>query len=391
MNERQIRLILTLSAMALATRFGFWTARSADAGTLVSPIRYEDSEAPDRSGANWGSSARAMTIIPSSEFDDVPVGGMFLHEINLRPDGDTSVGAQLGFEDYTLLLSVTSVQPEHISRTFDENVVEDPVIVFQDEWLVTASNPKPPGGATRPFDYRARFQTPFFYDPAQGNLLVDWLFDGTITVEGAFDLDLGGGTDGNQATIFANDVEDSRGGDPFSVPTQVTYSILGDFDFDDQLTDEDVDLLSAMIRNNNHDLIFDLNMDGKTDRNDHARWVHDIKQTWFGDQNLDGEFNSGDLVGVFEAGHYEDGIPANSGWSDGDWNGDGEFDTSDLVAAFSDGGYELGPRPAMNAIPEPSGLVMMMTALALLTVSSTRRARFPGFGAARAQSACVAR
>jgi hypothetical protein len=58
-----------------------------------------------------------------------------------------------------------------------------------------------------------------------------------------------------------------------------------------------------------------------------------------GDANRDGVFNSSDLVVVFKAGEYEDGIAGNSTWEEGDWSGDGEFDTADLVLAFTDGRY----------------------------------------------------
>ncbi|MCA9172596.1 MAG: hypothetical protein KDB23_33255, partial [Planctomycetales bacterium] len=82
--------------------------------------------------------------------------------------------------------------------------------------------------------------------------------------------------------------------------------------------------------------------------------------TYFGDANLDGEFNSADLINVFQAGQYEDAFSANSTWSTGDWNGDGEFTTSDFVVAFQDGGYEKGPRHAVSAVPEPSGLMTLL-------------------------------
>ena len=58
-----------------------------------------------------------------------------------------------------------------------------------------------------------------------------------------------------------------------------------------------------------------------------------------GDSNLDGRFDSSDLVQVFQVGEYEDGVLLNSNWSDGDWTGDGEFDTTDLVFAFQAGTY----------------------------------------------------
>jgi hypothetical protein len=60
-----------------------------------------------------------------------------------------------------------------------------------------------------------------------------------------------------------------------------------------------------------------------------------------GDANLDGQFNSQDLVTVFQAGEYEDETSGNSTWSEGDWTCDGDFNTGDLVAAFQAGNYEL--------------------------------------------------
>jgi hypothetical protein len=78
-----------------------------------------------------------------------------------------------------------------------------------------------------------------------------------------------------------------------------------------------------------------------------------------GDANIDGVFDSGDLVQVFQVGQYEDGIAGNSSWSDGDWNNDLEFDTNDLVVAFQDGHYQIGNAPA-SAVPEPTPLGLLL-------------------------------
>jgi hypothetical protein len=59
-----------------------------------------------------------------------------------------------------------------------------------------------------------------------------------------------------------------------------------------------------------------------------------------GDVNSDGKFDSSDLVRLFQAGHYEDGIERNSTWTEGDFNGDQEFDTRDLVQLFQEGRYD---------------------------------------------------
>ena len=51
-------------------------------------------------------------------------------------------------------------------------------------------------------------------------------------------------------------------------------------------------------------------------------------------------------------------------WGEGDWNADLAFDSSDFVAAFVGGGYELGLRSdALNSVPEPSGVLLVLLGL----------------------------
>ena len=57
-----------------------------------------------------------------------------------------------------------------------------------------------------------------------------------------------------------------------------------------------------------------------------------------GDVNLDGVFDSGDLVSIFKAATYEDFIKFAS-YSTGDFNCDRVFDSNDLVAVFEAGTY----------------------------------------------------
>jgi hypothetical protein len=149
-------------------------------------------------------------------------------------------------------------------------------------------------------------------------------------------------------------------------------AIRGDFDEDGSLDSDDVDLLSTAIRESSLDPAFDVSGDQTVNESDLSFWVTELANTYFGDSNLDGEFNSSDLVTVFEAGEYEDAIQGNSGWAEGDWNGDGDFTTADLVAAFEDGGYEQGPRAAVNAVPEPTGIVPLLFGV-LACFARTRR------------------
>ena len=92
-----------------------------------------------------------------------------------------------------------------------------------------------------------------------------------------------------------------------------------------------------------------------------------------GDANLDGVFNSNDLVTVFQVGKYEQEVFA--GWTDGDWNRDRRFRSDDFVAAFQEGGYEYEPERETPAVPEPSTRQLLMLAVLLLLTSSDRRGR----------------
>ncbi len=139
--------------------------------------------------------------------------------------------------------------------------------------------------------------------------------------------------------------------------------IRADINDDGILNVVDVDLMLLIIRRNGTDAVADLSIDGKVDQTDLSLWIHDHRKTYFGDANLDGQFNSQDLTLVFQAGEYEDFVEDNSGWAEGDWNADGEFTSSDLVVAFQDGGYEAGPRHAVNAVPEPAGLALTIPGL----------------------------
>jgi hypothetical protein len=166
------------------------------------------------------------------------------------------------------------------------------------------------------------------------------------------------------------------GADDFTLAVPIGFlpsDTTGDFDGDARLTAVDIDLLATQVRSGQYEGKYDLDLDGVLDGKDQARWVHVEAQTSFGDANLDGEFNSGDLVTVFQAGEYEDAVEDNSGWADGDWDGDGDFTSGDLVLAFKDGGYEQGPQDDVNAVPEPSSFAMLMAAL--ISVAGVSRSR----------------
>ena len=206
------------------------------------------------------------------------------------------------------------------------------------------------------------------------NHTIDLLYDGNIQIICPLNWDPVIGAEGTVGPLPAGDWVLS---DPHNNTIRFTVipETTGGFDGDGLLTVTDIDMLTAAVIAATNDPFYDLNKDTFVDQNDRRIWVSDLRQTFFGDANLDSEFNSRDLVEVFEAGEYEDGIAMNSGWSEGDWDGKAEFDTSDLVVAFMDGGYEQGPRRALAAVPEPRTFLMLVVCLFGLAIRERRAKR----------------
>ncbi len=119
----------------------------------------------------------------------------------------------------------------------------------------------------------------------------------------------------------------------------------------------------------------DLDGDFDVDLDDRRIWVTEVQQTQFGDANLDGVFNSKDLIQVFQAGEYEDRLPDNSTWATGDWNADWEFNSRDMVLAFQEGDFQRAARAPL--VPEPSTSTLVVLALGIVALQRRTRTAMP--------------
>lgn len=214
------------------------------------------------------------------------------------------------------------------------------------------------------------YQIAFTWQREDGQVAVQLFVDGELQGEASgtwidpgSTFFIGGGDGGNDygAGIF----DEFMIYDTALTPGELLYlsnarNVLGDFNGNGVLDMGDLDDMAAgMVAG---DTSFDLTGDGQINYNDRVYWVKNLAETWIGDANFDGEFNSGDLVVVFQAGKYETDTLAT--WDQGDWNGDQRFGSSDLVVAFQDGGYEAGPRAAsLASVPEPSSLTLLLASL----------------------------
>jgi hypothetical protein len=146
----------------------------------------------------------------------------------------------------------------------------------------------------------------------------------------------------------------------------------GDFDGNGQLDAADIDDLTIQSASGSNPAAYDLNSDSLVNGDDVNVWINDLYNSWVGDANLDGEFNTSDLVTVLASGTYEADV--DSVWSTGDFNGDRRSNSSDLVAALAGGGYEAGPRAATAAsVPEPLSLTLLAVGWLGLVVRRRRK------------------
>lgn len=172
----------------------------------------------------------------------------------------------------------------------------------------------------------------------------------------------------NSATSPAEPIQDLSSVFPFENTGPLgTFTFLrllaGDFNESGTVDEADVDRMAQALRAGDSDAMFDLDGDANVSAADRDFLIHDILNTFYGDANLDGEFNSSDLTRIFQAAEYEDNVAGNSTWATGDWDGDSEFTTSDLVLAFQEGAYEQGP---VNVLPEPNSLSLLAVSLLLI-------------------------
>ena len=109
---------------------------------------------------------------------------------------------------------------------------------------------------------------------------------------------------------------------------------------DGQKTADDIDVICQAIRDREFVGSLDQNRNRRLSVTDAQQYAQEHLNALPGDANLDGVFNSADLVMVLQSGEYEDDIEDNSTWIEGDWNCDGDFNAHDLIVAMQKGSYQ---------------------------------------------------
>lgn len=118
---------------------------------------------------------RAQELHPASVFETLRAGPYTLTGLAWRPDISVNEPISTAW-DLTLNLSTTMTQPNSLSTTFADNYGDAGFTQVFNGTLPFETNGVPRGeGLPHEFDYVVEFDPPYQYDPAQGNLLVEWI------------------------------------------------------------------------------------------------------------------------------------------------------------------------------------------------------------------------
>jgi hypothetical protein len=158
-------------AFLLAAFLGSCVTTELRAQVVVVPNALATNDGNGFSTSTAGpASVRWLHIHDASQFGSLS-GPSFLTQFAYRPD---RIPDQSGPRSLTLRIyaSTTSRSVAGLSTAFAENLGTNNTLVFDGTVTLTTGNLPGPGD-TRQFDYVFPFTTPFLYDPAAGNLVLD--------------------------------------------------------------------------------------------------------------------------------------------------------------------------------------------------------------------------
>lgn len=290
---------------------------------LVLPSAYAANEAAG--SAAWPQRLRYQNIYQSDLFDALPEGGGYLTNIRYRPDGLAFYSGEWSADELTISAAVTAQSPGdlHDNSTFGTNVTK---VRATAPWQGGTQSVGPFGGPME-FDLEFLLDTPFRYNPAEGNLLIEFITQGPGLAPFSLDRLSDGDTSENAMIVAWSWPATSP------VPTYATRCVGGmiaKFTFVQQLGD--------------------YNLDDVVDGQDFLVW-----QRTFG--------------------------TTTEQFAGADGNGDGTVDAGDLTVWLQSygtlGSYSLTTQANFNDVPEPVAFLLAVLA-AVGTLSSRRQTVLAG-------------
>jgi hypothetical protein len=122
--------------------------------------------------ANPLTSQRYQQVYASSLFGAY-ASPLSIQRISFRPDQALGGAFTATLSDIQINLSTTRQTMAELTNRFADNVGSDDTIVVNRSSLTLSSSFTGPAGGPKDFDIHVDLDTPFLYDPSQGNLLMD--------------------------------------------------------------------------------------------------------------------------------------------------------------------------------------------------------------------------
>lgn len=135
---------------------------------LVVPNYLKTNETTSASGT-LNHAIRIQEVYLNTEFPNQPIR---IKELRFRPSAQWGNAFSVVVSNLQVKLSTTSKAPYGLSSTFAENIGSNETTVFSGSLPISSQFTGPANGP-KDFDIIIPLQTPFVYNPAQGNLLLD--------------------------------------------------------------------------------------------------------------------------------------------------------------------------------------------------------------------------
>lgn len=177
--------IVTILLMATGLTHGIppWYYTPVAPANLSETIEGEDSTSVPFASFGFPNfedceSARYQQIISADDFKEISIDTGYIWSMMLRGDSCNTEATELN--NFVIRLSTTQRQPDHLSKTFNENVGEDQLEVFRTAIAGLQGGGTGCSGVPVPFDGRNWyvFSNVFAFSPLKGNLLVEFEYSG---------------------------------------------------------------------------------------------------------------------------------------------------------------------------------------------------------------------
>jgi hypothetical protein len=176
MNKLQKLSVATAGAAFMA----LGTIGAAQAVTVVSPSSLENVDGNAYNSYPFDisnpsaplTSQRYQQVYAATDFGALSQPQL-ITRISFRPDATLGSAFASTLPDIQINFSTTNKAPDGLSSTFANNVGADDTVVYNRGSLTLASAFSGATGGSKDFDINIDLTTPFLYNPAIGNLLLD--------------------------------------------------------------------------------------------------------------------------------------------------------------------------------------------------------------------------